>query len=513
MKRPVVTLTAFLLIGLTYGGSWNALRSAEAPEGPNSLPGVYYLAGDPGRGYPVWVDEKNMVTPSGDLNTKLIAPSQLFLMRSYLSSLPQKGCIPVGESFEDFADLPPRRTVEEATANSRLAILGTVTTEAPGFSGAIPGQLLRVEPIEVLKGHARNVDAYYVFFPVGQVTLGKTKLCKSDSRYPEAPQVGDSLIIFALDLSPWNENEPFLETLDEGSFITIRRGGRVSLPDRFKSSEAKSQVVTELLGRIRQAGREPQLQPEAAPKNATAPPTNSCVSANVTSPTYDPAAVIQIVASGFPSSSDMPNAMSAWNSPSCNPGDTGFPTFQTAPAPGARIINIQYFSGLNPTDNRSCGQTIGNGVAIYTQSRLQSGQIVSCGSDNVITQNIEHELGHVLGLRDSSCSGYIMSPIQYTVGNGSGPPPAPISRSIKPDECREGDYLHITPAEAPPPTPPPAQCPPDCECPATCENGCDANGRCIPDGGGDCELDPLDCGPEDDGHSNPSVPIALSPPG
>jgi hypothetical protein len=407
MKRPFVTIIAFSLTGLAYGGSWNALRSAEAPEGPNSLPGVYYLAGDPDRGYPVWVDEKNMVTPSGDLNTKLVAPSELLFMHDYLSSPPKNGCTQVGEFFEDFAGLPPRRTVEEATTNSRLVILGTVTAKASGFSGAIPGQLLRIEPTEILKGHARNVDAYYVFFPVGQVTLGETKLCKSDSRYPEAPRLGDSLVIFALDLWPWNESEPFLETLDEGSFITIRRDGRVSLPDRFQGLQTKSQAVQapELLDRVRKTGHEPQVKPEAAPKNSTTPPSNSCVSANVTSPTYDPAAVIQIVASGFTSSSDVPNAMSAWNSPSCNPGDTGFPTFQTAPAPGARIINMQYLNGLNPQDNHTCGQFGGNTIAIYTQSRLQSGQIVPCGNDNVITQNIEHELGHVLGLRDSSCSG------------------------------------------------------------------------------------------------------------
>ena len=263
MKKPVVIL-AFLLAGLAHGGSGNVLRSAEVAKSPtDSLPGVYYLAGDPDRKYPIWVDEKNMVTPSGNLNTDLIAPSELFFIQDYLSSPPQKGCIPVGTVFEDLAGLPPRRTVEEATTNSRLTGLGTVTAKASGFSGEIPGQLLRVVPTELLEGHARNVDAYYVFFPVGQVTLGKAKLCKSDPRYPEAPRVGDSVVIFAPDLWPWKEDEPFLETLDEGGFITIRPDGSVSLPDRFQSPEAKSHAIQqqEILDRIRAARRQSDSPP------------------------------------------------------------------------------------------------------------------------------------------------------------------------------------------------------------------------------------------------------------
>ena len=254
MKRRLV-LWGLFLMALACGGNWAALRAIETGnDSTNKLPAIRYLAGDPDRKYPIWVDAKSMVTPSGDLRTDIIAPSELTAMRDYLATPPQKGCITVGPVYEDMA-LPPRRSIEEGTTNSRLVILGTVTAAAPGFSGAIPGQLLQVMPIEVLKGQPRKTDTYYVFFPVGRVKLGKADLCKTDPRYPEVPHVGDRIVVFAPDTFPWKEDESFLEPLDEGGFITIHSGGIVSLPGRFGSLDAKSRSSqeTDLLERIRTA--------------------------------------------------------------------------------------------------------------------------------------------------------------------------------------------------------------------------------------------------------------------
>ncbi len=66
----------------------------------------------------------------------------------------------------------------------------------------------------------------------------------------------------------------------------------------------------------------------------------------------------------------------------------------------------------------------------------------------------------------------------------------------------------VWPAELPP-TPPPVQCPVNCvngcvinnvcACPADCPDACNSNGLCKAGGGGDCETNPDDCQPQDDG--------------
>src|SRR5579872_1245847 len=153
MRSPSALLLS--LLSLPSLLSW---ASPHAPQpGPGRLPDVYYRPGDPDARYPVWVAEADMVTPSGSLNTDLIPAAEIFFLKGFLSAPPKDGCLPVGTVFKDFNGFPPRRTIEEAAACSRLTVLGSVTDTAPGFSGSAPGQLKRVEPTETLKGRARQV--------------------------------------------------------------------------------------------------------------------------------------------------------------------------------------------------------------------------------------------------------------------------------------------------------------------------------------------------------------------
>jgi hypothetical protein len=199
---------------------------------PEGLPRLYYLAGVPDRTFPVWMDEAEVTSASGAIKPGLLEPS---VIENLLSTPPVNGCTAVGPVFQQIAGLPRRYSVPEATASSRLVLLGTVAAKSFGFlADGSPGQLLRVIPQEILKGQGRSVDAYYVFMPVGEVILGARKLCKTDRRYPGAPALGDSVVVFVPDDYTWFQDEPMLISWDDGDLIVIHANGRVDLPYRFK---------------------------------------------------------------------------------------------------------------------------------------------------------------------------------------------------------------------------------------------------------------------------------------
>jgi hypothetical protein len=92
-------------------------------------------------------------------------------------------------------------------------------------------------------------------------------------------------------------------------------------------------------------------EPEVASIEKAAP---SCVGSIASYP-HAPA-VYQIVPDATVPNGLANAAASAWNNPACNPGGTGFPTFTTAPTPGAVQVPVHVAPGINPNNGRSCGQ-------------------------------------------------------------------------------------------------------------------------------------------------------------
>jgi hypothetical protein len=140
-------------------------------------------------------------------------------------------------------------------------ILGKVTEKAFGVQVYFPGQLLRVVPEKILKGQPRNVPAYFVFMPVGNFKIGEVPLCVTDSRYPDAPEAGDQVLLFVPEDEPnWQakQNEPYLELLDDGGIVTIHSNSTVSLPARFARASSPGPggpkvTPEEILARVRTA--------------------------------------------------------------------------------------------------------------------------------------------------------------------------------------------------------------------------------------------------------------------
>jgi hypothetical protein len=86
---------------------------------------------------------------------------------------------------------------------------------------------------------------------------------------------------------------------------------------------------------------------------------------------------------------------------------------------------------------------------MYGSATLASdpSRVVDCNT--VAAENFEHELGHILGLDDSSCSGYIMDTNRVdSQGNFN-------SRSIQPDECNAAANKWVTLDEVATTDPPP----------------------------------------------------------
>ncbi len=203
--------------------------------------------------YPVWVDASLVFNQDGSVNTTLVHPQGAREIQAIKAIPPANGCTPVGIYFQDILGLLPRTSPEQAVQASRLVILGKVTEKSYGLHVDTPGQLLRVVPEEVIKGRPRNVDAYFVFLPLGTFTMGGLKICKTDSRYPDPPLVGEEVLLFV----PFQEEdqaEPYLEIQDGEGIITLHAGGATSLPKRFQSDKVSTSITRDaLLDRVRSA--------------------------------------------------------------------------------------------------------------------------------------------------------------------------------------------------------------------------------------------------------------------
>jgi hypothetical protein len=261
MKHAVVLAAAFALSGFLMGppdlvAQQDATRLAPQDVGaqPGHLPKVHYLRDYE---YPVWVDSSMVFKPNGSVNTAYLSPDGAETLRALQAKAPAHGCEAVGASYVDILNPPERSSIEEATRNSRLVILGKVTEKAYGISDIMPGQLLLVVSEEVIKGQPRNVPAYFVFMPVGHFELGGVDICKSDSRYPEPPKIGEEVLLFVPPLPNVDQKEPFLELLDDAGIVTLRSDSTVSLPKRFTiRNPGPAKTSTDLLDRVHKAAGE-----------------------------------------------------------------------------------------------------------------------------------------------------------------------------------------------------------------------------------------------------------------
>jgi hypothetical protein len=246
MKRAALS-AAVLLSVLTFSShGTTAQQDAARPQPvyqdigaqPGHLPKVHYIPSQAAdSSYPFWVDASMVLNADGSLNTSLLNQSAILILRDFRANAPEHGCLAVGHAFVGSGSAPERKSPEQATRNSRLVLLGTVTEKAYGIGGDLPGQLLRIVPDEIIKGQPRNIPAYFVFIPVGTFKIGSLEICKTDEFYPEPPAVGDQVLLFVPDSWDWqqNQDDPYLNLKGESGIITIHADSTVSLPQPFRA--------------------------------------------------------------------------------------------------------------------------------------------------------------------------------------------------------------------------------------------------------------------------------------
>ncbi len=115
----------------------------------------------------------------------------------------------------------------------------------------------------------------------------------------------------------------------------------------------------------------------------------------------------------------------------CKVFGTGFPSIQRGVS-GGRILTVNR-SGVNGNGEGHCGSVLGLMITIYDFTTAGNNTI-PCGDPATI---LAHELGHVMGLEDSDCAGYIME-TNYENNN---------PRDVKSKECDKVDERNIVPGE------------------------------------------------------------------
>jgi hypothetical protein len=100
-------------------------------------------------------------------------------------------------------------------------------------------------------------DAYYIFVPVAEFTVGGLHFCKSDRRYSIVPEVGQHLFL------PGNRSfirDAYLEIVDETGYLAVAANGNVELPRSMHNSAGGAATADDVRRMARAGGQARQSQ-------------------------------------------------------------------------------------------------------------------------------------------------------------------------------------------------------------------------------------------------------------
>jgi hypothetical protein len=187
----------------------------------------------------VWVAASQAFATEGKLVPELFTAEARERLEFLLARPkdPAQGCTVITWIEQEYVNPPDRSTLARAVASSEMVVWGKVVATTVGFERGDIGQLLMVQPIEVLKPIAAPpARIYFAFVPAGRFELAGRPICKEDPRII-VPEVGEEILLLPHH-SP--AGEAYLNLEYEGSLIAFGNGGEIRLPRILAAEKANS---------------------------------------------------------------------------------------------------------------------------------------------------------------------------------------------------------------------------------------------------------------------------------
>jgi hypothetical protein len=236
-----LAVTALFVTSSLLGAPADAERPREVRQAEGIPPVIFVQLPLRTADFPMFVSSAAAITDEGEFNADLFAPSVLRMLDRYPDRFdPVAGCIVLEEFYEEWAGSPDRSSIEKAAQTAELVLTVEVVGRDFGFQHMVPGQLLRVRPERVLKGRA-PLSHYFIFLPIGTFESGPYKFCKTDSRYPQPPEIGERVLLLVPVVGASEEH--YLDLRTESSIVTIVDDGSASLPRPFERSRAAVEAL------------------------------------------------------------------------------------------------------------------------------------------------------------------------------------------------------------------------------------------------------------------------------
>jgi hypothetical protein len=210
----------------------------------------------------LWVDRETAALPSGGLNTKLFSDFEAAQISRYLSSKTIGGCIRIQAHIEDYVNVSPITTFSRLDDTSSFIVSGVVKSRSFGFYRGLPGQLIHIGDATVLRdeGAEKPRRDFFVFVPIADFTVAGVRICKTDDRYAQVPQLGERLVVLGGPPIGWDGD--ILHLTDPAQLVTL--SGKTPYYARTLRDTPGSSLPDEedlLISALRRPRAQPQSKP------------------------------------------------------------------------------------------------------------------------------------------------------------------------------------------------------------------------------------------------------------